>query len=487
MADDHQLLVEFARENSEAAFAALVKRHVGLVYSAALRRAGNAHAAEEITQAVFIILACKADGLSAKIILSGWLYQTTRLTAANFLRTEIRRQHHEQEAYMQSLLNDPDTTETWTRIAPLLDDALDKLGTKDRDALALRFFENKSMAEIGAALGASEDAAKMRVNRALEKLRKIFTKRGVTLSALAIAGAVSANSVQAAPAGLVKTISVVAFTKGAAAGGSTLALVKGALKLMAWTKMKTVVAVGVATVLVATTTTAVVENIFKNLDTDPTSADKLESLAPDFIIRPTQYPNGRVGFQTPSGKSISANTSIQQIIRHAYGFSTSVRMILPNDLPKGQFDYLNSLAEKQKETLRAELKKQFGLVAHTATNDTDVLLLQVRDADKLKAHLVQNGKPGKLGTFRMSRGKANDAITGFESMQLAELLETIFQKPVVDKTGLDSFYEWKSESEIHDQKSKNLQENWLNKIDLFGLELAPSREPVEMLVVERVK
>ena len=247
--DDHQLLAQFARENSEAAFAALVERHVGLVYSVAHRSAGNAHAAEEITQAVFIILAKKADKMPQHAVLSGWLYQTTRLTAANFLRTEIRRQHREQEAYMQSLLNEPNATETWMRIAPLLDGALDKLGSRDRDAIALRFFENKSFAEVGQATGASEDAAKVRVNRALEKLRKIFTKRGVTLSALAIAGAVSTNSVQAAPVVLAQSVTAVAIVKGSIATASTLTLVKGTMKTMTWLKMKFAVGVGVATLL----------------------------------------------------------------------------------------------------------------------------------------------------------------------------------------------------------------------------------------------
>ena len=150
---------------------------------------------------------------------------------------------------MQTILNEAAPVETWNEISPLLDGAMDKLGQKDHDALVLRFFENKNFAEVGTALDASEDAAKMRVNRALEKLRKFFTKRGVTLSALAIAGAVSANSVQAAPVGLAKTISVVAFAKGAAAGGSTLALVKGAMKIMAWTKAKMVIGVGVGLLL----------------------------------------------------------------------------------------------------------------------------------------------------------------------------------------------------------------------------------------------
>jgi hypothetical protein len=145
---------------------------------------------------------------------------------------------------MQTTITEPET-ETWTHIAPLLDGAMERLGRKDHDALVLRFFENKNFAEVGAAMGASEDAAKMRVNRALEKLRKIFTKRGVSSTVAMLAGAISANSVQAAPVGLALKISAVAVAKGAAAGTTTLTLVKGALKIMAWTKMKTAVAVGV--------------------------------------------------------------------------------------------------------------------------------------------------------------------------------------------------------------------------------------------------
>jgi RNA polymerase sigma factor (sigma-70 family) len=258
--DAMTLLREYAEAGSEAAFAALVERYVNLVYSTALRSAGNPHAAEEITQTVFIILARKAQDLSQRTVLSGWLYQTTRLTAANFLRGEIRRQRREQEAHMQSLLNEPGP-EIWPQIAPLLDAAMGRLGEKDRNAIVLRFFENKTLGEVGAVLGASEDAAKMRVSRALEKLRKFFAARGVALSAAAIAGAVSANSVQAAPMALAKTISAVAVAKGAAVSGSTLTLVKGALKLMAWTKAKTAVVAGVAVLLTAGTTTVVVKSV----------------------------------------------------------------------------------------------------------------------------------------------------------------------------------------------------------------------------------
>jgi RNA polymerase sigma factor (sigma-70 family) len=245
--NDHELLAEFVRTESETAFTALAARHVNLVYSAALRFAGNPHYAEEITQAVFIILARKAGRLSPRIVLSGWLYQTARLTAANFIKGEIRRQRREQEAYMQSTLPEPDAA-AWEQIAPRLDEAMGRLGESDRNAVVLRFFENKTAAEVGAALKLTEAAAHMRVSRALEKLRKMFAKRGVTLTAAVIAGTVAANSVQAAPAGLAATAAAVA-AKGTTLSATLTILVKGTMKTMTWLKLKFAVGVGTAALL----------------------------------------------------------------------------------------------------------------------------------------------------------------------------------------------------------------------------------------------
>jgi len=261
MTEDMDLVREYARHNSEEAFATIVSRHLNLVYSVALRHVQDVHLAEEVTQAAFIILARKAESLGPQTILPGWLCRATHYISARALTMQQRRQIREQEAYMQSVLNERESA-TWTQIAPLLDTALAQLGEKDHDAIVLRFFQNKNLNEIGVALGASEDAAKKRVGRALEKMRKFFAKHGVVSSTATIAGAVSANSIQAAPAALAKSVTVVAVAKGAATGGSTLTLIKGALKLMAWTKVKITAVAVVGLLLAAGTTTVIVKHVY---------------------------------------------------------------------------------------------------------------------------------------------------------------------------------------------------------------------------------
>jgi RNA polymerase sigma factor (sigma-70 family) len=234
MADvnDNALIQEYAERNSETAFAALVQRNVNLVYSVAFRYVGNSQDAQDVTQAVFIILARKAGSLRRRSTLTGWLYETTRLTARQLLRTKGRQLAREQEAYMQSILDQTGNEAMWLQLAPHLEAAMSRLRAADRELLALRFYENKTGAEAAALLGIGAEAAHKRTSRALEKLRTFFSKRGVDSTAATIAETISANSVQAAPVALAKTVTAVAIAKGATASISTLTLIKGALKTM---------------------------------------------------------------------------------------------------------------------------------------------------------------------------------------------------------------------------------------------------------------
>jgi len=299
--DDLTLLREYARNNSEEAFAALVSRHVNLVYSVALRQVRDPQLAGEITQAVFIILARKADSLGDKTILPGWLCRTARYASANALTIQRRRQQREQEAFMQNILTGGDDAssssneETWRQIAPLLDGAMEQLGQKDHDALVLRFFENKTFAEVGATLGASEDAAKMRVNRALEKLRKFFTKRGVSSTTAIIAGTISANSIQAAPVALVKSVVAVAVVKGATAAALTLTLVKGTMKTMTWIKIKFALVVSAAALLTGVATTVAISQTSNSGD-----------LAAQEIIKKSQDAYAALTSYSDEGKEVGS-------------------------------------------------------------------------------------------------------------------------------------------------------------------------------------
>ena len=217
MTESSHLLSDYARTGSDAAFRDLVGRYLDLVYSTALRLVeGDPHRAEEVTQTVFVDLARLGRTLSNEVILGGWLHRHTCFAAANFMRGERRRQSRERQAMEMNALQ-TNSGKDFSLIAPLLDNAINQLEEADRTAILLRFFEQQDFRSVGLALGGTEDAARMRVSRALDKLQSMLKREGVTTGAATLGIALSANAVQAAPAGLVVTIATAVTLAGTAA------------------------------------------------------------------------------------------------------------------------------------------------------------------------------------------------------------------------------------------------------------------------------
>jgi RNA polymerase sigma factor (sigma-70 family) len=220
MEDNHQLLRQYVSEKSQDAFAELVRRYVNLVYSSALRKLnGDAHRAEDVAQEVFVKLARHAPALVNCRVLSGWLYSTAHNTAVKAIRSDSRRRHREERAHAIQNMNQPNPEcAGWDEIGPLIDDTMQALSRGDRDAVLLRFFEGRSFGEIGARLGVSENTARMRVVRALEKLSGLLAQRGIGSTSAALSAMLAQQAVIAAPAALAATISASAIAVGPAVG-----------------------------------------------------------------------------------------------------------------------------------------------------------------------------------------------------------------------------------------------------------------------------
>ena len=245
MSTDIELLERYLHDHSEEAFATLVNRYLDLVYSAALRQVRSSQLAEEVAQSVFTDLSKNAGRMKLDGPLSAWLYHVTRRTAVDVVRREARRQLREQVAIE---LNAMDTHPSiWSQIEPLLDEAMNGLGTADRNAILLRFFEGRSLREVGQALGLSEDAAQKRVSRAVDRLREFLSKQGLTVGASGFIAALSANAVQSAPMGLVTAISASATASGATLSATTTT---GATKILAMTTIQKLMVAGSLTVAV---------------------------------------------------------------------------------------------------------------------------------------------------------------------------------------------------------------------------------------------
>ena len=486
MNDDMALVREYAVSHSESAFAALVAHYIALVHTAAMRQVGDAHLAQDITQAVFIILARKAGSLGPDTILSAWLYRTTGYVAAETLRTRRRRALREHEAYMHSTINEPQSG-AWERISPLLDEAMAGLSERDRSALVLRFFENKTASEIAAALKVNEEAAQKRVTRALEKLKRAFGKRGVGSTTAIIAEAIAANSVQAAPAGLAATVMAVT-AKGATAGSSTLTLIKGALKLMAWTKVKSGMMAGVVIILATGATTVAV----KQYDSRPLNESMwaldphtLMTDPPVVALRPSH--GGYARTTSTSTRMVAHAVSLAALMSYAYGPPTIYfkmsgnRVILAPDVADGKFDFLLTVPHQPQEALRAEIKKQLGLVAHREMREADIQVLKVSNPSLIESMVAKSG-PGS------TRIQQNGFSFSGESIDiLTDFLEDSLGMPVIDKTGLTQKYSGNLKWDPQSDKTAKLHEIQNALSDQLGLELGPSRQSIEFLVVEKAK
>lgn len=226
MMEDAELLRRYAEEGSEAAFTELVRRRLDLVYAVALRQTGgDSHRAEDVAQAVFTDLARKAKSLIGRPVLAGWLYRSTQYAASSVMRAERSRQAREQASHTMNEISSEDRSASeWDKLRPDLDQIMSELDERDRDALVLRFFDDLPFTDIGLRLRLTENAARMCVERALDKMRCALARRGVKSTTAALAVALTNQVGIAAPAGLVASVSGAAFAD-AAASGSIVAAV----------------------------------------------------------------------------------------------------------------------------------------------------------------------------------------------------------------------------------------------------------------------
>ena len=373
---------------------------------------------------------------------------------------------------MQSSLNETDPN-TWAQIAPLLDDAMADLCEKDRNAIVLRYFNEKNFREVGAALGTSEDAAKMRVNRALEKLRMFFGKRGIVLATAVLSGAVSSHSVQAAPVGLVASVTATVL-KGSAVTASTLSFVKGTLKIMAWTKLKTAIVAGAGVLLAAGTATVAIKQIEQHRtypwQVQNLSSTMLDQVPPQVMIVSAKFPQGG-GWVKSGGKMLGIGQPLKAILSAAYGGISPFRMVLQTNLPEGRYDFISNLPKGAEEAFQFAVKEKFRLSAKREIREMEVLLLTVKrpNAEGLSLSQTEGGS-AQSGPGRFSC--VNQPISC-----LSSFLENSLEIPVVDNTGLTDLFDIDLTFNGPDGLKQVL-------LDELGLKLAPGRKPIEMLVVQ---
>lgn len=404
MTESQQLLADYAENGSEPAFRELVARYVNLVYSTALRLVnGDAHLAEDVTQTVFVRLSRKAGSLAREIMLGGWLHRDACFVASKTMRRERRRQARERQAAFMQTQTDHSAANL-EKVAPRLDDAINRLGNADRTAILLRFFEQHDFRSVGVALGTNEDAARMRVTRAVEKLHSILTRRGVNLSAAALGTVLASEAVTSAPVGLALSISSTALASGATGSGAALAF----FKMMTMTKLKSGI---IGALLVAGVATPVVlqqQGTLREKDVAwQQHADQLDRLTAE---------NQRLSNLAAQVKSVFTDDQLRELmrLRGEVGLlrrqtnelgklaeeNRRFRAALPNSRPN---------SPNAEEDPAGELEKQFGIAK--LTDAKELVLGFIMHADK-----NQNRFPANSDQLAPYLRKAN--LTGTNDFEI---------------------------------------------------------------------
>ena len=276
--DDSQLLAEYVRTRSTDALGQLIERHIDFVHAAAVRQVHDAALAEDVTQAVFIILTRKAASIRPESLI-GWLFNTTRYCAANARNSELRRRRHERQAAKPEVQMQSDDS-----VAVPLDNALAALRSSDRQVVLLRFMEQRDFAEVATVLGISEQTARRRLSRAVERLRHLLSAAGSLLPSAAVLETLSTATPKAPVHLLAKTIAT-ATAAGAATSGAAGSLAAQTIHMMTWLKLKIAAAILLAAAVAGAGSVAVVKTIAPQADTAANPTPTVPVAAP--AVTPT--------------------------------------------------------------------------------------------------------------------------------------------------------------------------------------------------------
>jgi RNA polymerase sigma factor (sigma-70 family) len=380
--EDSELLRRYAEEGSEAAFAELVRRRIGLVYSVALRQTrGDRHRAEDATQAVFTDLARKARPLAARPILAGWMYRSAQFAAAGLVRAEQRRVARELTAHLMQTSDASDEPQAdWEKIRPLLDEALNEIDERDRDAIVLRFFDGRPFGEIGGRMNLSENAARMRVERALDRLQRTLARRGVTSTAAAM-GLALTQQVMAAPAGLAATVSSAALA--GSAGTGAVALFMGMTKLQ----------VGIAAVVAV----AGVTGYFAQAQTNAALRREIAALG---------VPSARAAALRAENRELAAAATEVELLRHDdLELKQLEQQVM--DVRQAQKQRSEQAAARASARTRGQVLTEIQRLDQAATQEVDRLNREGNAlVEEFKALQDQVSDPALAGTVRAAKEEA---------------------------------------------------------------------------------